>query len=340
MKDLISIIIPVHNSEKYLKKCLESVINQTYVNLEIILINDASTDNSEKICKEYCLKDNRIKLFNNCSGSAGLSRNYGLEKSNGKYVIFIDSDDYIELNMCEKLYKTIVDNYSDVCFCGYNIVDKTTKNRVFMNGKKIQNYSKSEIENSVINNTIYVYSKKNQLPLYAVWNGIYNLEIINKNSNRFLNENKYFSEDSIFNYEYLRNCSKITIINDALYNHTIYNKDSICNRYNERYNCIDDWYNYIIDISKKKKTEGLIKVLNERYVTISVSRIKQEVLLSKKNVNEKLSIIKKIINNHILEESLKNINMNYKNRKQKILLFLIKHKFEKLIYIFIKLRTR
>ena len=102
---MISVIIPIYNVENYLKKCIESVINQTYKNLEIILVNDGSNDNSKNIIDEYSTIDNRIKVINKENGGLSDARNAGIEIAKGDYITFLDSDDWIELNMYEKLYQ-------------------------------------------------------------------------------------------------------------------------------------------------------------------------------------------------------------------------------------------
>lgn len=113
-KDLISVIVPVYNVEKYLPKCLESIINQTYKNLEIILVDDGSTDNSAKICNEYAKNDNRIKVYYKANGGQGSARNYGMKIAKGEFVTFIDSDDYIAEDLCEYLLKFLKQNQLDV----------------------------------------------------------------------------------------------------------------------------------------------------------------------------------------------------------------------------------
>lgn len=111
----ISIIVPVYNSEKYLKKCLNSLINQTLKDIEIIIVNDGSTDKGKQIILEYAKKDSRIKNYDKQNGGQASARNLGLSKALGEYVMFIDSDDYVELDICEKLYNTITNGYDIVC---------------------------------------------------------------------------------------------------------------------------------------------------------------------------------------------------------------------------------
>ena len=106
-KELISIIVPVYNVEKYVEKCINSIINQTYKNLQIILVDDGSKDNSGKICDEFKLKDNRIEVIHKNNGGLSDARNAGLKLAKGDYIGFVDSDDYIEADMYETLYNLI-----------------------------------------------------------------------------------------------------------------------------------------------------------------------------------------------------------------------------------------
>ena len=126
MNDLISIIVPVYNVDKYLNKCIDSIVNQTYKNLEIILINDGSTDNSGKICDEYANKDNRIKVIHKANGGISDARNKGLNIAKGEYIAFLDSDDCVEYDYIESLAK-YADINTIVC-CGYKrIKEKEVK---------------------------------------------------------------------------------------------------------------------------------------------------------------------------------------------------------------------
>ena len=104
MKERISVVVPVYNVEKYLEKCVNSIVNQTYKNLEIILVDDGATDNSGKLCDELAKIDNRIKVYHKENGGLSDARNYGVERATGDYIGFVDSDDYIDAEMYEKLY--------------------------------------------------------------------------------------------------------------------------------------------------------------------------------------------------------------------------------------------
>lgn len=135
MKELISVIVPVYNVEKYLEKCLNSIMYQTYSNLEILLIDDGSTDQSGRICNKYAKKDKRIKVIHKANTGLADSRNVGLKMATGQLVGFVDSDDYIEFNMFEMLYHILQKYNADIAVCGVEAVDE--------NGKSLQ-HSKSK----------------------------------------------------------------------------------------------------------------------------------------------------------------------------------------------------
>ena len=112
--ELISIIVPIYNTEKYLRQCLDSIINQTYTNFEVLLVNDGSTDSSGMICQEYVENDSRFRYFEKENGGVSSARNLGLECSGGAYITFIDSDDWVESNHLEALLKGIKENNTDI----------------------------------------------------------------------------------------------------------------------------------------------------------------------------------------------------------------------------------
>ena len=118
-KDLISIIIPFYKSEKTLVRCIESIENQTYKNIEIILVNDRGGDNSLKIAQELAKKDSRITVYDKKHTGVSGSRNYGLARAKGKYIQFVDSDDFLEPTMCEKMLNLLIDNNAELAVCNF-----------------------------------------------------------------------------------------------------------------------------------------------------------------------------------------------------------------------------
>ena len=126
----ISVIVPIYNAEKYLNKCVDSLINQTKKELEFILVNDGSTDKTEEIIKSY--KDSRIKYFKNKNQGIGKTRNFGIEKATGKYIMFLDSDDYLKNNACEILYKSVEKTDADLAICDFYKIYDSDNERNFI----------------------------------------------------------------------------------------------------------------------------------------------------------------------------------------------------------------
>ena len=140
MNDIISVIVPVYKAEKYLEKCLDSIVGQTYKDLEIILVDDGSPDSSGRICDKYAENDNRIKVIHKKNGGDSSARNAGFKEATGKYIATIDSDDWIELDAYEKMLKKMIENNVDIVRCGFfkDFDDKTLESPfIYPESKKI-----------------------------------------------------------------------------------------------------------------------------------------------------------------------------------------------------------
>lgn len=203
--DLISIILPVYNVKPYLEECINSIINQTYKNIEIIIVDDCSTDGSNLICEKYKELDNRIKVIHD-DENHGLSyaRNKGLDICSGKYINFIDSDDYVSSDFIEKLYNSIISNEADISVCGsYNLKNDSTTpigdirayNSVY-NGKEL-------LKNCSINT--------------AVWNKLYKADIWKEL--RF--DYGKLHEDLFIMYKIMYKCKVVSIVKENLYFHRV-----------------------------------------------------------------------------------------------------------------------
>lgn len=144
-RQLISILIPMYNVDKYISKCIESVLNQTYDNIEIILINDGSTDKTYDICKEYQLKDPRIVLVNNINEGVAKARNVAITKASGDYLMFVDADDYILPDCVDYMYGLIIKFNADISVCNYEIIYENTQNYAMLNEEeKIMEFNQYE----------------------------------------------------------------------------------------------------------------------------------------------------------------------------------------------------
>ena len=184
-KPLISVIIPVYGVEKYIAQCLESVINQTYKNLEIIVVNDGTKDRSAEIAKKYAAQDSRIKVYDFENGGISVARNRGLEIATGDYISYIDSDDWLDKRMYETLLKSAIQNNADMVKCGIietNVAKE--ENFTFSNEKIINNEQHIGFEN-YFNGMLWT----------VVWNGLYKRELAKKVKfpDNVVNEDNYSS---------------------------------------------------------------------------------------------------------------------------------------------------
>lgn len=214
----ISIIIPIYNVAKWLPRCLSSVINQSYKNYEVILVNDGSTDKSEDICKRYLEKDNRFRYFKKKNGGLSDARNYGLKFVNGKYVVFIDSDDFVEKDYLKKLYQRIKIDKSELAICEYNIVENKKNNSVqkFNFPSNLKNIDGRKL-------LTYIYQPDSVTEIVA-WNRMYKRELFDKLS---FQKGKYF-EDEFLLVPLMWNIKKISLIREPLYDY-VQRKGSITN---------------------------------------------------------------------------------------------------------------
>ena len=198
-EELVSIIVPIYNAEKYLNKCLDSLTKQTKKELEFILVNDGSTDKTEEIIKEY--QDKRIKYFKNKNQGIGKTRNFGISKSSGKYLMFVDSDDYLEKDACEILYKKISKEEADLAICDFY--------KVYENGKT-EEIHLPKFSSTTLKKTPSLINNINLSP----WNKIYKRELITKNNLKFIENLKY--EDAPFVINAMDKAKKIVKVDECL----------------------------------------------------------------------------------------------------------------------------
>lgn len=202
----ISIIVPIYNAEEYLKRCIDSLVNQTKKEIEIVLINDGSTDNSEKIIKSY--KDDRIKYFKNKNQGIGKTRNFGIEKATGKYLLFVDSDDYINKKTCELLFEKVEKDNLDIAICDFY--------KEYDNGN-IEKIITPSFKNSSLKDNPDIITE-----YLSPWAKIYSTEMIKKNNIKFVENLKY--EDAPFVIEALCCANKIGKIDKCLNYYRIHTK--------------------------------------------------------------------------------------------------------------------
>ncbi len=274
--DLVSIIIPVHNSEKYLDKCLNSIINQTYKNIEIITIENGSTDKSLEILKSF---EPKIKVITLNESGISPARNKGIELSTGKYIAFLDSDDTVENTFIEDLINNLKENQSDLSICNINEIHEETNKTILRN-----EYPQNNITKEIALNNLEKFN-------YAVWNKLYKRELIVNNNIKFPNL-KY--EDVPFTLAYLSICNKISKVNKYLYNYLIHKQSEQTTVNNKVFDIIE-----IMNICKNYATK---ENLEDLYVySLTTYALKMRYV---KDKNLRKSFI---------DKSYEELNKTYKN---------------------------
>lgn len=219
MGKLVSIIVPVYNIADYLDKMVISILSQSYQDIEILLVNDGSTDESLIMCQKYEFQDNRVKVFNQMNSGVSVARNRGIEESTGDFLFFFDGDDYVESTMIEVMVNKIEPSI-DMVVCGITIHNHYLTNKQFNKGI-------SEKEKKItIKELAYDYWEYYELGVInAPWNKLFRKEIIDYNQLKFP-EGLKMGEDAYFNLSYLSHSKEIKIISNPMYHYFIYSGQS------------------------------------------------------------------------------------------------------------------
>lgn len=258
MNNKISIIVPVYKVEKYLKKCVNSIISQSYSNIEIILVDDGSPDNCGKICDEYKEKDNRIIVIHKVNGGLSSARNTGLDIATGDFIGFVDSDDWIEPNMYKELLEFIVNENCDLVECGVNLAFDDKDIVLF------PNCSSEVIDGRVaLKNQLEIGNKtRHFLPRIAVWSKLYKKDFWK--NNRF--PEGQIHEDYLLTCKVLHQSSRVGLVKKGLYNHLTDNPNSIVNsRFSSRDLYKVKQYEYRINYLSEKDEVELCKLAKIQY---------------------------------------------------------------------------
>ena len=213
----ISIIVPVYNVEQYVGECIESILNQSFKNIELILINDGSKDNSGFICDQYAKKDNRIKVIHKKNEGVSIARNIGISNASGEYIAFVDSDDIVDEEIYTTMLKAMKKNESDLVMCRYKRIYNNGKNELALEPLREGLYNKEQIFNNLILDMIGNESSNISQPLImgSTCRCLYKKEIIDKYEIEF--PIIKIAEDMLFHLHYLMTCEKAYVAGEALY---------------------------------------------------------------------------------------------------------------------------
>ncbi len=249
MSEKISVIVPIYNAEKYLEICLNSIIHQTYKNIEIILINDGSNDNSEKICERYKNNDERIIYIKQENKGVSSARNLGVELSSGEYILFVDADDYLELNMIENLYNNAIEYNCDISICNYKITDNFIIYQTENVSLKKNKLTKKEFVINMLSNKYY----KGYL-----WNKLIKKEVI---QNIRFDVDLHVMEDLIFLLSISSNVHSVYYDDMLILYNYVQNQQSVLHNFSKKHFSGVKSYEIILDYID----ENNLNIIDEDY---------------------------------------------------------------------------
>lgn len=336
-KQLISVVVPVYNVEKYLRQCIDSILSQTYKNIELILVDDGSPDNCGAICDEYQKKYNNIKVIHKENAGLGMARNSGLEIATGDFVYFLDSDDYIANDEIEKLYKFAVFNGIDAVIPGYTSVNdkgdilcvRKVTTEIF-NGRKAREEMLPRIIGSAPD-------RKDSLEMGAA-GSLYSMDVIRDNNIRFVSEREMKNEDMVFNVDYLKNANGGAAF-DSIGQYYRNNPNSLSHEYKpDRFERDKIFY---VKMKEKLESEGFDRCVIERlqrhffiHILIAFKQINDS--RGCMRFNEKYCAAKEICNDKLVRNIISEYPYYKMGWKQIAFVIMIKYRLVMPLLILVK----
>lgn len=330
---MISVIIPVYNVEKYLEKCLISVIHQNFRELEIILVDDGSKDCSSEICDAYAQKDNRIKVIHKENGGSMSAWKAGVRAAQGEYIGFVDSDDWIDADMYEKLYRAVKENDADIALCGWirEGAGIHEKERMFIDGGK---YSREDLEKNIFPHMI---SFGKMLDRYVSPNRVTKLfkkELLEKNF-KYFDDDISIGEDMVSSFACIFDAETIYVIKDFFPYHYRVNEESMMEKADfDFYKKSLAMNTQMRKIIQEKQLQGFEVQLNNDLLSLAFWGMERMIKSDAKS-EQKKKYIRQIVEDSSFAKALKQENLTRGNRKCYVYALLSKARFINILYFFI-----
>lgn len=348
-ESMISIIVPVYNVEKYLGKCLDSIVNQTYSNLEIICVNDGATDSSRSILEEYAVKDQRIKIIDKENGGLSDARNAGLRCASGEYLMFVDSDDWLDVTACEKSIHIAKEQQVDVVMWPYirEFGQVSLEKNIF---EKDTYFDKRDTYEKIYRRFFGLYGDELAHPenadaLVTVWGKLYRSELILKNDIQFVDTREIATcEDALFNIKVFNYVNTSYFYNSALY-HYRKNDNSFTTGYKpdlkEKWSCLYKKMKDEIDQNNLDKTFS--ESLYNR-IALNVIGLGFNALSCRDGVGKRYKIIQEFLSDPLIHRAVKRLKVRYLLVHWKVFFICVKMRAALCVYFMIfvmnKLRSK
>lgn len=301
--DLISVIVPIYNVESYLERCVQSIQRQTYDNLEIILVDDGSTDSCPKMCDDFAKEDNRIKVIHKENNGQGCARNTGLKTASGKFVLFVDADDFIDNNHVKALYNLLVSNDADTVLGSLSYKKNHKPITRQSHNLKLGVYENERVKDEILLCFIGadINSKKDVLLEASACTNLYSKEIIDSFNVSFESERQTISEDLFFNLRYFFYAKKVVVENECGYYYCENNQSTTRKYDSKRFERTLKFYN---KLTKYVNDMGLQQKVNQRVnrtFLLNVRFLVRLIVMSDLSKKQKKEEIKRVVDNLVVQ---------------------------------------
>ena len=333
---LVTVIIPIYNVEKYLDRCVESVVSQTYKNLEIILVDDGSPDNCPRMCDEWAQRDSRIKVVHKQNAGLGMARNTGLENATGKYIFFFDSDDYVDVTIVEKCVLSAEKHSADAVIYG--------RCEVYDDGRIVKKelhptkevFLSQEIAGELLP-SMFTYEMGFGV---SAWGKMFSVDTFRRNNLHFVSEREIISEDAYFALEFFSHSSVVTIVNESLY---FYYKrgDSLSRAFRaDRHSKNDVFLQRSVDYIRSNNLPKKVEThLTARYHMYALSAMKQ-LMASDLTKKEKRAHIRQMFRSATLRESLTADTLRAHKKSLRLFFSLVKWRMYPACKVLLRMKNR
>ncbi len=340
-KGVVSVVLPIYNVEMYLNRCVKSVVNQSYKNLEIILVDDGSPDGCPQLCEDWAKKDKRIKVVHKKNAGLGYARNTGIDNATGEYICFFDSDDYIALDAIEKVYNLAIKEKSDIIVFGFcNVKRNGETGKVIIPYTEKTTYAGKEVQDTFLADLIGpdVRNGKQTDLWMSAWASMFSLDMIKKASWKFVSERDIISEDIYSLLELYKFVNRVSVLSEALYFYCE-NAGSLTHTYKQdRYSRIKDFYNACYQlIERNNYGADVLDRIAYPYLSNTIAAMKM-IVASVQEKKTKSDLLKEIIDDRTLQSVLHRTNFEKEKRTRRLLLVAIKKKQYSLCYAMLKLK--
>lgn len=329
---LVSIIIPIYNTEKYIYECLNSLINQSYSHIEIIVVDDGSTDNSLCLLKELSDKDNRLKVFSQPNQGVSAARNLALSKATGTYVMFVDADDWIDPHTIEKCLQAIGD--ADVCFFAYvrEFSNRSLPKLLFPQTHIFTAETCKQLQRRMIGPTGKELANPGMLDsLGTIWGKLYRKEILN--GTEFIDLKVIgTAEDSLYNCNVFRKVKKAVYLNKAFYHYRKFNSSAETKKYKPQ---LPQQWNRLFDHMKATATDEISQTSLSNRIALSIIGLGLNECLSPDTLKKKTDKIAEIINQPHYREAYKELDLTYFPIHWKVFFFAAKHNMKRVLMLLV-----